>query len=435
MEIPDMLSRRQMILSGAAAATAACLAAPLAGRVRAAAPAAPSDPPPPGGYIPVVTPNGSTLEWKLVDGAKVGHLIAEPCKREFAPGLVVDCWGYNGQTPGPTIEAVEGDHLRIYVTNRLPAPTTVHWHGILLPNGMDGVSAMTQKAIAPGQTFKYEFDLRQSGTHMYHSHFDEMVQQALGLMGLFIIHPKQPVGPAVDRDFAMLLSEWKVAPGTSRPDPSEMTDFNLLTINGKVFPGTAPLVVRTGQRVRLRFGNLGAMDHHPMHLHGYTFTNVEADGERMAESAQYKGNTILVTVGATRAVEFVADAPGDWAMHCHMSHHTMNQMGHGLPNLIGIDDAGLDSKMRPLLPDYMSMGTAGMGDMSRMNMPVPPNSIPTSAADGQFGKIDMGGMFTILKVRDDIASYDDPGWYKNPAGTVADVAGAGEMERDGIRAD
>jgi FtsP/CotA-like multicopper oxidase with cupredoxin domain len=422
-----------MIITGAAAAATACLAAPLAGRAQTAP--AKAEPLPPTGYIPVITPNNTTLEWKLIDGVKVGHLIAEPCKREFAPGLLVDCWGYNGVSPGPTIEAVEGDRLRIYVTNKLPAPTSVHWHGILLPNGMDGVSSLTQKAIPPGETYKYEFVLRQSGTHMYHSHFDEMVQQALGLMGMFIIHPKQPTGPTIDRDFAMLLSEWKVVPGTTRPDPSEMTDFNLLTINGKVFPGTAPLVVRTGQRVRLRFGNLGAMDHHPMHLHGYTFTNTEADGERLPETAQYKGNTVLVTVGASRAVEFIADAPGDWALHCHMSHHTMNQMGHGLPNLMGIDDAGLDRKMSPLLPGYMSMGTTGMGDMGEMSMPVPPNSISMGTTAGQFGKIDMGGMFTILKVRDDITSYDDPGWYKNPAGTVADVAAANELAKDGIKVD
>jgi hypothetical protein len=212
-----------------------------------------------------------------------------------------------------------------------------------------------------------------------------------------------------------------------------MTDFNLFTINGKVFPGTEPLVVRTGQRVRLRFGNLGAMDHHPMHLHGYRFTITEMDGEAVAPSAQQPGNTVLVTVGATRAVEFVADAPGDWSLHCHMSHHTMNQMGHGLPNLTGIDSAGLDRKMQTVLPGYMTMGTAGMGDMSGMNMSGPPNSLAMSVTQGQFGMIDMGGMFTILKVRDGITDFSDPGWYQNPPGTVAGPAGSGEMERDGIK--
>lgn len=430
-----MLSRRQMLLSGAAAAAAASAIGKMTMTNIAEAAPADSASQADGSYTPVITPNNEALQWKIVDGVKVGHLIAAPCKREFAPGLVVDCWGYNGGTPGPTIEAVEGDRLRIYVTNHLPAPTSVHWHGIFVPNGMDGVAGLTQRAIQPGETFKYEFDLRQSGTHMYHSHTDEMVQQAMGLMGLFIIHPKQRIGPAIDRDFAMLLSEWKVVPGTSKPDPSEMTDFNLLTINGTVFPGTDPLVVRTGQRVRLRFGNLGAMDHHPMHLHGNNFTIREIDGQRVADSAVTEANTVLVTVGATRGVEFVASAPGDWALHCHMSHHTMNQMGHGLPNLTGIDTTGLDRKMQQVVPDYMTMGTAGMADMSGMNMPVPRNSLCMSEADGPFGKIEMGGMFTILKVRDDITSYDDPGWYKHPAGTVADVATAGDLARDGIRTD
>ena len=143
-------------------------------------------------YTPVMTPNGWTLPYKLVDGVKVFHLIAEPVQHEFAPGLVGDCWGYNGTTPGPTIEAVEGDRVRIYVTNRLPEPTSVHWHGILLPSGMDGVSGLTQKPIAPGETFTYEFTLRQHGTHMYHPHFDEMTQMALGMQGLQT-WPKHPL--------------------------------------------------------------------------------------------------------------------------------------------------------------------------------------------------------------------------------------------------
>src|SRR5207245_5545176 len=222
------------------------------------APAQTATDPPPGeagrDYTPVITPNGSTLPWKLVDGVKVYHLVAQPVpNHEFAPGLVANCWGFNGQVHGPTIEAVEGDRVRIYVTNQLPAPTAIHWHGIFLPNGMDGVSGLTQKPIDPGDTFKYEFTLRQHGTHMYHSHHDEMTQMALGLMGLFIIHPRKPKGPLPDRDFAFMLSEWKIVPGTSRPDPNEMTDFNVFTLNAKVFPAIAPMVARLGQRVRIRF--------------------------------------------------------------------------------------------------------------------------------------------------------------------------------------
>src|SRR5207249_5676230 len=144
---------------------------------------------------------------------------------------------------------VEGDRVRIYVTNKLPEPTSVHCHGIFLPNGMDGVAGLTQKAIEPGETYKYEFTLRQHGTHMYHPHFDEMTQMAMGMMGMFIVHPRRPRAPRVDRDFAIMLSEWAITPGTRRPNPLVMSDFNVLTMNSKAFPGTAPLVVGRGERV------------------------------------------------------------------------------------------------------------------------------------------------------------------------------------------
>src|SRR5690349_7211934 len=183
-------------------------------------------------YTPVITPDGVALPWKLVDGVKVFHLVAEEVRHEFAPGLEATCWGYNGRVHGPTIEAVEGDRVRIYVTNRLPEPTSVHWHGVYLPNGMDGVGGLTQPTIKPGETFKYEFTLRQHGTHMYHPHFDEMTQMGLGMMGSFIIHPRHPkVRP--DRDFTVMLSEWRIDPGTRRPNPNEMVEFNVFTMNSK----------------------------------------------------------------------------------------------------------------------------------------------------------------------------------------------------------
>ena len=384
-------------------------------------------------YTPVVTPNGWALPYKFVNGAKVFHLVAEEVEHEFAPGLQSKCWGYNGSTPGPTIEVVQGDRVRIYVTNRLPEPTSVHWHGILLPNGMDGVAGLNQKAIAPGETFKYEFTLRQHGTHMYHPHFDEMTQMALGMMGLFIIHPRNPQRRP-DRDFAIMLTTWRIDPGTSRPNPNEMTDFNLFTMNSKAFPATAPLVAKLGDRVKIRLANLSAMDHHPIHLHGYQFKISETDGGQIAESAQQSETTVLVQVGSTRAFEFVADEPGDWAMHCHMTHHIMNQMGHDIPNMIGMRPGTLDEKVRDLLPAYMTMGHTGMGEMATMGMPVPKNSIPMVGGNGPFGLIDMGGMFTILKVRKDLNSYDDPGWYDHPAGTVAVPAMEAELQRDGINA-
>lgn len=386
-------------------------------------------------YKSVVAPNGSTLNWNLVNGIKVFHLVAEPVKREFAPGLMVDCWGYNGESPGPVIEVVEGDSVRIYVTNRLSEPTTVHWHGILLPNGMDGVSGLNQEPIGPGETFKYEFILRQSGTFMYHPHFDEMTQMGMGMMGMFVVHPNQDTGPQVDRDFSIMLSEWSIRPGTSRPDTTEMTGFNILTMNSKAFPGTAPLVVKRGERVRIRLGNLSAMDHHPIHLHGYNFHITATDGGRIPESARWPETTVLVPVGSTRDIEFVADVVGDWAFHCHMTHHIMNQMGHGIPNLIGVDVSGIDRKVNRLLPDYMTMGETGMGGHGEhmQHMGVPDNSIPMVGARARYGYIDMGGMFTVLKVREGIASYDDPGWYEHPSGTLATPAKAEEMKRDGIK--
>jgi hypothetical protein len=217
---------------------------------------------------------------------------------------------------------------------------------------------------------------------MFHSHHDEMAQMGMGLIGMFVVHPCYPTPEyRVDRDFAIMLSEWAIKAGTSRPNTLEMSDFNSLTMNGKVFPSTGPLVCTTGDKVRIRLGNLGAMDHHPMHIHGHHFRIAATDGEDIPLSAQWPETTVLVAVGQTRNIEFIADAPGDWAFHCHMTHHVMNQMGHEFPNMVGMQPGGLDTKLRPLLPGYMTMGHTGM-DMGRMAevMPMPPNSIPMKGA-------------------------------------------------------
>lgn len=381
-------------------------------------------------YSPVITPNGSSLPYKIVGGVKVFHLIAEEVDHEFAPGLRAHCWGFNDQVHGPTIEAMEGDRIRIYVTNRLPESTSIHWHGLLVPSGMDGVAGLSQKSIRPGETYKYEFQLRQYGTYMYHSHCDDMIQEGLGMMGMFVIHPRNPTHPRVDRDFVFMLSEWRIDVGTMRPNPMEMTDFNVLTLNARVFPGTAPLVAKYGERVRIRFGNLSAMEHHSIHLHGFHWKVVETDGGQIPESAQWPETTVLVAVGQTRAVEFIADNPGDWAMHCHMSHHTMNQMGHNSPNLIGVKTGELDKRAGAVLPGYMTMGDNGMSGMGEMGMDRPRNSLPMVGAPGKYGYIDMGGMFTIVKVRENLTAYDDPGWFQPPPGTLASLAGDEELERD-----
>lgn len=387
----------------------------------------------PAGYRPVVTLNGATLPWKMVDGVKVFHLIAEPVLHEFSPGLVAECWGYNGRVHGPTIEAVEGDRVRFYVTNRLEAPTTVHWHGVLLPSGMDGVGGVSQKAIQPGETFKYEFTLRQHGTLMYHSHHDEMTQMQMGMMGLFIIHPKNPATPPPDRDYAILLSEWKIEVGARRPDPNEMTDFNVFTMNGRSFPGTQALVAKKGERVRIRIGNQSTMSHHAIHLHGYYFKVVATDGGEIPAAGQWPETTVHMPTGSTRTIEFVADAPGDWVMHCHMLHHVMTQMGHQFGNLIGINTQGLNKKIGAQVPGYMTMGQAGMSEMGEMGMAVPPNSLPMVGGPGQHDYITMGGMFTLLKVRDELpADGAEPGWYQAPPGTQADLASDDDLRRDGV---
>jgi FtsP/CotA-like multicopper oxidase with cupredoxin domain len=393
------LSRRNMMLSASAATLAklaatdtASAAAPVATTSTGAAPRA-------GSYRPVRTPNGWTLPYTMRGGVKEFHLVAEEVEHEFGPGSKAKCWGYNGSTPGPTIEAVEGDRVRILVTNRLGEHTTVHWHGLLLPSGMDGVGGL------------------------YHPHADEMTQMAFGMMGLFIIHPRVPDTPRVDRDYAILLHNWALHPGTYRPDPSIMTDFDVWTFNSKAFPAIESLVAATGERVRIRVGNL-SMWNHPIHIHGPRFWITGGDGGRLPPSKWRPEVTEIVGVGQTRDFEFDAVA-GDWAMHCHMSHHTMNAMGHDIPNTVGVDQSGVAAKMNRILPNYMAMGQDGMAEhqshFEMGHMPGPANTMPMMTGTGPHGNLEMGGMFTVIKVRDGLrpGDYSDPGWYPAPAGTVA----------------
>jgi len=382
-------------------------------------------------YTPVVTPNGSTLPYAMKNGVKEFHLVAEPVQREFAPGMVVNAWGYNGQTPGPTIEAVEGDRVRILVTNGLPEHTSVHWHGIFLPAGMDGVGGLNQPQIQPGETYAYEFTLRQHGTHMYHPHADEMVQMAMGMMGFFVIHPRQPKR-RIDRDFCIFPHMWFIDPGTMTPNTAVMLDFNIFTFNSRAFPGTEHLVCRQGDRVRLRFGNVNMSDH-PIHIHGHRFWVVETDGGQIPPSGWWPETTLNIMPGTTRAVEFVADYPGDWALHCHKPHHTMNAMGHDIPNLIGVDQRDVEEKIQALVPGYMAMGETGMAEHAKHaeHMSGVPNTLPMMTGMGPFGPIEMGGMFTVVKIRENLTSDADPGWYEYPKGTVAYKVG--DAPADGVK--
>ncbi len=371
-------------------------------------------------YHPVVTLNGWSLPWRIKNGWKEFHLVAEPVIREFAPGMKAQLWGYNGQSPGPTIEVVEGEKVRIFVTNRLPEYTTVHWHGQTLPNGMDGVGGITQPQINPGKTFVYEFQARRSGTFMYHPHADEMVQMAMGMMGFWVTHPKDPDFMKVERDFCFLLASYDIDPGSYTPKVNTMLDFNLWAFNSRVFPGIDPLVCRLGDKVRIRVGNL-TMTNHPIHLHGTEFMITGTDGGWIAPSARWPEVTADIAVGQMRAIEFEAKEPGDWAFHCHKSHHTMNAMGHDVPTMIGVKTSSVSEKINKLIPDYMSMGEKGMADMSEMHMPLPENTLPMMTGTGQFGSIGMGGMFTVVKIRKDQkpGDYKDPGWYQFPQGSVA----------------
>ena len=430
-----MISRRQMLGRSLARAgvAGAAVAATSVSRVAMAALPEPviqttpdTMPPlmPPNGqpYNPVVTPNGWTCPWRMNGGVKEFHLVAEPVVREMSEGFKAHLWGYNGQSPGPTIEVVEGDRVRIFVTNRLPEHTSIHWHGQRLPNGMDGVTGLNQPGIAPGKTFVYEFVARRPGTFMYHPHADEMVQMAMGMMGFWVTHPKakHPLIDAVQRDFCVLLNAYDIEPGAATPKIMTMLDFNLWSWNSRIFPGIDSFNVRRGDRVRLRFGNL-TMTNHPIHIHGHEFEVTGTDGGPTPKGSRWPEVTVDIAVGQMRQMEFIADEEGDWAFHCHKSHHTMNAMGHDVPTMIGVDHREVVKAITRLVPDYMVMGERGMADMAEMTMPLPDNTAPMMTGQGPFGGVEMGGMFSVLKVRRDQphGDYRNPGWFKHPPGTVA----------------
>ena len=272
--------------------------------------------------VPMMTPDVPDLPFERDGAVKVFRLKPGPMKQKIAPFKTVDVWGYNGSCPGPTIQVTQGDRVRIIVENGLPESTSLHWHGLEVPIEQDGVPWISQKPIAPGETYTYEFTVHQEGTFFYHAH--SAMQEMIGQIGLFVAHPEKSHSPHVDHDFGIVLQEWAVLPANSVPNTASM-EFNWLTFNGRSAPATTPLLVRLRSRVRLRFVNLG-MDHHPIHLHGHQFVITGTEGGRAPESTWYPTNTVLVGVAQAKVVEFEARYPGAWMIHCHLPHHMMNSM-------------------------------------------------------------------------------------------------------------
>jgi FtsP/CotA-like multicopper oxidase with cupredoxin domain len=313
--------------------------------------------------VPVVTPDNWLMKPTIKDGVKEYYLHATATRREFLPGSWMNVWGYNDSMPGPTIEAVQGDRVRISLYNMLPEPTILHLHGLELPNRIDGVHGVTQEPIKPGEKGIYEFTLHQEGTFFYHSHGP--MQQGLGMAGLFIVHPRVAYEPVVDHDFALMIQEWAILPQSSIPNVTSM-EFNWFTLNGRSAPYITPLLARLGSRVRIRFVNMSAIDHHPMHLHGHTFWTTGTEAGRIPESAWIPSNNVLVGVAQARDVEFIANNPGDWVLHCHMFHHMMNHMAV----MVGPMQGEFRGGMMPGMNAQAGMGmTQGGSALSHDNGP------------------------------------------------------------------
>ena len=322
--------------------------------------------------VPVTTLDIGDLPFTMDNGVKVFNLIAEPVKQVIIPGRTFDLWGFNGSAPGPTIHANEGDRIRIVFDNHLPEPTGIHWHGLELPIEMDGIPGVGQKPVMPGERFVYEFSLHQHGTFFYHPHM--AMQEMVGMLGGFIIYPKTAYAPHVDKDFLIALQEYAVLPNSTIPDSMKM-EYNWLTFNGKAGPASTPLIIRQGERVRVRFINMG-MDHHPIHLHGFTFWETGREGARQQESAWTRGNTTLVGVAQARDFEFVADRLGDWMLHCHLPHHMMNQM----VSTVGPMTRATAPPSRSAADQAMA-NMPGMAGMKMAEVPKDANSVPLFPQD------------------------------------------------------
>lgn len=400
-----------------------------------------------GPMLPVVTPDIPRLPYTRDGAVKIFNLVAEPVRTEIVPGRVMNAWGYNGSIPGPTIEVVQGDRVRLIVENRLPEPTSMHWHGFEIPIAMDGMPGISQPMIAPGGRFVYEFTLHQAGTFFYHSHAP--MQGMMGMIGLFIMHPREALLPRVDKDYGLILQEWAILPNNTVPNTMSM-EYNWLTMNGKAAPATTPLIARLGDRVRIRIVNLG-MDHHPIHLHGNTFYVTGTEAGRVPEAAWTPANTVLVGVAQARDIEFEANNPGDWMLHCHMPHHMMNQMasmvgpmmepGHsmtqampsglGMPEGMGMIEQGgaLDAENGPSLG--RAIGVGADYEKPTTNAPLDDSSPAATSAvtmPAQQGRQSQGNPWQVPGFPQDmmmnmVAANSKPETYGLASGWSSDMAG------------
>ncbi len=283
------------------------------------------------------------LQPTLDNGVKVFNLNVSLIKWNILPNVQVVAYAFNHQVPGPRIRVTEGDSVRFVVKNDLPEATTVHWHGLIVPNGMDGPGDITQKPIEPSQSFTYELTTQQRGTYFYHSHKDADRQEALGMYGALIIDPKNtPATSTYDQEAVIQLGQWTVKNGYTFPSmPMEGSFPNYFTINGKAYPSTEPINLKVGQKLLVRFIGTNSMDIHPMHIHGGPFTIVATDGNPVPSTAQFQKDTVDVGTGERYDVVWPAREPGKWLLHCHINHHTTNDNvetdgGGGLTMVINV---------------------------------------------------------------------------------------------------
>jgi hypothetical protein len=377
----------------------------------------------PGKPAPVITTEVGDLPYTMDNGVKVFRLIAQVIRQLIAPNKVIDVWGFNGSAPGPTFQVTQGDRIRVIFENQLPEPCSIHWHGFEDQIAFDGMPGVSQAPTRPGEQFVYEFDIHQEGTYFYHSHM--AMQEMAGMLGAFIMHPREPYQPHCHKDYVLHFQEYAVLANNTVPNTMEM-EFNWLLINGKAGPAATPLIVRRGDRVRLRLINLG-MDHHPIHVHGHTFHTTGTEGGRIPETAWWPGNTALVGVGQARDVEFVANNPGDWMLHCHMPHHMMNQMSSsvmGTPYTNGPLSQAANGAAMNAMNKSMATGTPRrsgeqMQDMMSMDMSSKTMSEQESS---------------IAQNADQVPNFPQDGYMEGPMMNMEHTAMLQRPENYGLRA-